>query len=357
MSHSSATKRKDAERKETGVSTKKPRPQPATVKPQPVTPSSKHSQEPPAPERTPKGVHRRLFEGAVPVTPSRSPVSKASSKPSPAKKRLIFGKLVEETHIDDNVRRVYAIIRKLTGSLGGNASSGPIYGELTTGSMQKMINLMKKHTNFTNQSRFIDVGSGIGKPNLHVAQDPGVSFSYGIEVEQSRWVLGMSCLQGVLKEADNDVILTGSTDISHRCLFECRDITEADSFDPFTHVYMFSIGFPPTLWLELSEMWNRSESPYLICYHGPKNLIDDYGFDVELITQAPTSMHGSKEGHMGYLYRRSRSVTMSSPPKCDMVFQRAFSLTKSTLNDVKADVEATMDELMTSKRPSRASRA
>lgn len=52
-------------------------------------------------------------------------------------------------------------------------------------------------------------------------------------------------------------------------------------------------------------MFNQSHSPYLICYHGPKLIIDRYGFNVELIIQTPTSMHGSSECHMGYLYRRT----------------------------------------------------
>ena len=50
--------------------------------------------------------------------------------------------------------------------------------------MQKMVNLMKINTEFSADSRFIDIGCGLGKPNLYVAQDPGVSFSYGIEVER-----------------------------------------------------------------------------------------------------------------------------------------------------------------------------
>jgi hypothetical protein len=73
-----------------------------------------------------------------------------------------------------NVKMVYSIIKAATGSIGGNADGGAIYGETTAFSLQNIINLMKAHTNFTSDSRFIDLGSGLGKPNLHVAQDPGV---------------------------------------------------------------------------------------------------------------------------------------------------------------------------------------
>lgn len=36
-----------------------------------------------------------------------------------------------------SVKRAYSIVRRCTGSLGGNGSGGAIYGELTSGSMQK----------------------------------------------------------------------------------------------------------------------------------------------------------------------------------------------------------------------------
>jgi Histone methylation protein DOT1 len=274
-------------------------------------------------------VRRKLFPdpllsttaSAVAVTPSRT--SQVASKalenrtitPSPAKRKIIFGRSVIEIEVKDSVKQVYSIIRKLTGSIGGNSSFGPIYGELTMGSMQKMINLMKEHTNLDSTSYFIDVGSGIGKPNLHVAQDPCVALSYGIEVESDRWLLGMNCLKGVLdavseqqKQQMNETILNDNERLHHNCIYVHGDITDAHTFDPFTHVYMFSVGFPPKLWCELANMWNRSTSPYLICYHGPNHIIHEYDFHVKLLVQTPTSMHGSKEGHMGYIYQRMETA-------------------------------------------------
>lgn len=184
-------------------------------------------------------------QNPVPITPLREAAGPV------AKRRLMFGRMVTEVHVHENVRKVYKIVRKLTGSLGGNASAGPIYGELTMGSMQKMINLMKEHTGLDADSRFIDVGSGIGKPNLHVAQDPGC-ISIGIEVEESRWLLGMTCLKGMLDAADgergiNDDLRAEQL-IGHRCVFEKGDIRQAKKFDPFSHVYMFSIGYVVVVW-------------------------------------------------------------------------------------------------------------
>lgn len=214
-------------------------------------------------------VKKRLFptdSAVVAITPARKRVAskeciddpndeddKHSSKrqrnpESPAKRRLIFGRTTTATEVtlSSKVRAVYKIINQRTGAIGGNGCFGPIYGELTAGSMQRIINLMKEHTQFNSKSRFIDVGSGIGKPNLHTAQDPGVEISYGIESEESRWLLGMNCLQGVFDAIDEqnncDVAVPDEDKLSCSCVFVHGNILDVETFNPFTHVYMFSIG-------------------------------------------------------------------------------------------------------------------
>jgi len=205
---------------------------------------------------------RNIFPGEEPppVTPSNAATTQAGKAyavakitpakdegktKSPAKRRLLFGREVEEIALKENTKRVYKLVKKLTGSIGGNGSCGPIYGELTMGSMQKMVNLMQKYTGLDNTSRFIDVGSGIGKPNLHVTQDPAVAFSCGIEMELDRWRLGLKCLQLVLQQAskdEDDTSIPADEKTRHNCMFLHGNIMEARTFDPFTHVYMFSIG-------------------------------------------------------------------------------------------------------------------
>jgi hypothetical protein len=170
------------------------------------------------------------------VTPASTQKGDPAEATPTARRRLAFGKS-EPIDMSEDVRLTYKLIRKATGSIGGNGSFGAIYGELTAGSMQKMINLMKEYTELGPTSRFIDVGSGIGKPNLHVTQDPGVEFSYGIEMERSRWVLGLASLKAVLLEARRP-----NSTLRYNCIFEHGNIMSAKTFDPFTHVYMFSCG-------------------------------------------------------------------------------------------------------------------
>jgi Histone methylation protein DOT1 len=229
---------------------------------------------------------------------------------------------------------------------------------------------MKEHTEFNETSRFIDVGSGVGKPNLHVAQDPGVALSYGVEVEPERWLLSMHGLDGMLVAMDEQgENVSDEQEIQGRCMFVLGDIRQANTFDPFTHVYMFSIGFPPKLWHSLAEMWNRSSNTaqYMICFHSPKDIIDCYEFDVELVVQTPTSMHGSKEGHTGYIYRRTIAAATSErestvvpatiAPCCDPFFAPTWELVNSGFDQLKQNVREQLQAVMTSGVSTRARRS
>lgn len=315
-------------------------------------------------ETTTTNARRTLFppeelsSHITPVPSKRKHVVEQSPPAPPAKRRLIFGRLVNAIDCQPNVTQIYKIIRRLTGSIGGNGYVGPIYGELTMNSMQKMINLMVQHCGLDASSRFIDVGSGIGKPNFHVAQYPGVSFSCGVEVEHTRWALGMTCLKAVLDvamehEDSDDAILSTRSCVRGNTVFLHKDIMEAQTFDPFTHVYMFSIGFPPPLWLKLAEMWNQSQAPYLICYHSPKDIIHCYEFNVELIAQTQTSMHGSKEGHMGYIYKRKYLVRNVDQSACDPLFSSSWGLVKSGLPSLHREVTKQVQEMMERGRKTR----
>ena len=134
------------------------------------------------------------------------------------------------------VKNVYKIVNKMTGKIGGNGCGGPIYGELTLGNNQKVVDALVEYTAFSSESRFIDIGSGLGKPNIHVSQDPGVQFSLGIEIEEVRTNLGLINLHHVLREKENNA------NIGHTCLLQHGNISDAESLDPFTHVYAFDVG-------------------------------------------------------------------------------------------------------------------
>jgi hypothetical protein len=119
---------------------------------------------------------------------------------------------------------------------------------------------------------------------------------------------------------------------------------------------VLSLRFPPSLWVELSEMWNRSSSSFLICYHGPRDIVQNYDFDVELIVQTPTSMHGSKEGHMGYIYHRKNSTSSGKEPLCDRLFSNAWASVKRGSESLQREVNATLERKMRPKVSTRSRR-
>lgn len=233
------------------------------------------------------------------------------------------------------------------------------------------VNFEQARCGLDTSSKFIDVGSGLGKPNLHVAQDPGVALSYGVEMEEVRWQLSMHNLNETVKRATVVSTIPASAkraatrttresegreclflffgrrfarslvcarSLSRLCLsslcekdffslskaqsplcltrvqvplgnvcslsqakcdsvyFQHGDITQAATLDPFTHVYMFDVGFPPPLLMQIAQRFNQSRSAkYLISFQTPRRVIDDYGFQVEHVEKIANSMHGSSE--------------------------------------------------------------
>ncbi|CEG36664.1 conserved hypothetical protein [Plasmopara halstedii] len=235
---------------------------------------------------------------------------------------------VERTFTEHEVSEVYKAIRKQTGSLGGNAAGGAIYGEITQASFQRVVDYLKEFCELSESSRFIDVGSGLGKPNFHVAVDPGVQLSYGIELEELRWHLSLHNLRSVLS-LESQRLKPVST------VFTAGDITHAHTFEPFSHVYSFDVGFPPDVMDKMALMFNRSSAKYYASFHAPRKVVDMYGFAVENIGRVATSMAGSSEGHQCYFYRRLASTGGDKKVKNDKVEAQVSSVS----NDINSWID------------------
>ncbi|CAI5721036.1 unnamed protein product [Peronospora destructor] len=194
---------------------------------------------------------------------------------------------LQRTFTEHEVSEVYKAIRKQTGSLGGNAAGGAIYGEITQASFQRVVDYLKDNCELTKTSCFVDVGSGLGKPNFHVSVDPGVQVSYGIELEELRWHLSLHNLRSVLSlESQHHKPLS--------TVFTVGDITTAHVRTIFTRKYFVS-------------------------FHSPRKVVDVYGFSVEIIGRVATSMAGSSEGHQCYFYRRVVATDEESEPESEQV--------------------------------------
>lgn len=223
-------------------------------------------------------------------TPSKSqepvaPTKEAETLPGPA------------------IKHLYRVIQKSSGAVGGYGHNGPVYGEITMGTFQKVVNAMVKHTGFDASSSFVDIGSGLGKPSLHVALNPGVQLSCGIEVEELRWQLSMHNLRFVMAqvpEMRKNVVY-----------FAHADATEIDLHD-FTHIYMFDVGFPPNVLNSLADAFNRSKSAKALVSFQRPDKIRNCGFAVKLATQILTRMNGSTEGHTAYIFTKDATGGVQS---------------------------------------------
>jgi len=200
-----------------------------------------------------------------------------------------------------HLKTLYSLIRKKTGALGGGGAGGAIYGEITQESFQRVVDLLVNKCEFSKDSVFLDIGSGLGKPNFHVSINPGVKKSLGIELIGGRWWQSISLLGNCLNE-------TALRKYARKTFFAHADVTALQTFDPISHVYSFNRGFPPEVMRNIAKTFNSStHSKYFICFDREKKLKEGYGFDVELVDFVSVKMAGSGEGHRVFIYKRATS--------------------------------------------------
>lgn len=194
--------------------------------------------------------------------------------------------------VPEKVVSMYSLINKACPT-GGDSYQGQIYGEMTIGSMHKLLNFLVRNCGLSLESRFLDVGSGRGKPSFHASLYPGVKVSGGIEIHKGRLDLSHVAYRSLKK---NDFDLEG--------VFFCHgDMLDVESTDPWTHIYLFDIGFHD-FHQHLAKNFNRSFcNEYLISYHCPRKIFE-YGYDVDFVAALRLAMAGSNEGHTAYIFKR-----------------------------------------------------
>jgi hypothetical protein len=95
---------------------------------------------------------------------------------------------------------LYKEINKIA-KLGGNGHGGAIYGEVTRMSMIYILRSAKEHLGLSKTTTFLDIGSGVGKPNLTAAVAEHVRLSIGIEVIRYRHWMSQVVLDFLLKDS------------------------------------------------------------------------------------------------------------------------------------------------------------
>lgn len=73
------------------------------------------------------------------------------------------------------------------------------------------------------------------------------------------------------------------------------DIETATTLDPFTHIYMFDLAFPPELQKDIAKKFNLSvHAISIVSFCNETKIISTFGYDVFLADKVITKMHGKK---------------------------------------------------------------
>ena len=166
--------------------------------------------------------------------------------------------------------------------------------------------MLKEKTGFDSSALFLDIGSGLAKPNFHVAVDPGVRLSLGVEVQGGRWWQSMTLLDSLL---DTPEVVDQS-----RNVYLCHaNVLEMQSFYPATHIYCFNKGMPPHVMERIAKLFHQTDSAkYFICFNKPAKL-EEYGFDLNLLDRSVSgTMYGSHRKHLCYVYETAAQSDSSS---------------------------------------------
>ena len=179
--------------------------------------------------------------------------------------------------VGGRVKQAYSAIQSCTGGVGGDGSQGPIYGEMTIGSMQRVLDCFVEDAGFGPESVFMDVGSGLGKPNIHAACMPsGCRFSIGVECEPTRynlsmvrllaaeiglqWALAAPALRLRRLQVNLQRLVEQDTMIRERCnlFFILANILRMRSLTPVTHLFSFDVGMPHRILRHLARLFHAS---------------------------------------------------------------------------------------------------
>ena len=195
-------------------------------------------------------------------------------------------------------RQLYRAIQHADGMLNGTDDG--LAGEMRVGSMHTIVQFLMDTCSMGPGSTFLDIGSGLGKPVLHVALHAQVQHALGIEVAHATWALAMSTL---LRARDRSHLPTTPT-----IHYAHTSVASLSTLNPCTHVYMFDIGFTPEIYAHIANLISSSPTvQHFVCYH-PRRLLAT-GLSATPIARTPARMSVSEEQHTAYVYRCEPSPT------------------------------------------------
>jgi hypothetical protein len=215
---------------------------------------------------------------------------------------------LEEAGLGLKVREMYKYIRSQNQFHATNGCNGPINGELTEGSLEKVFRYLANHCGFGSTSTFLDIGAGRGKPSFHAAVF-GVKASLGIECFAPRRWHSINLLANLLDQAG--LLEKMGLNRPSVVLYFLHADVGAPSFktlEGISHIYSFNEGMPIAVMKNIAKAFHRSKhQQYFICFTKPATM-RGYGFNVEHVHQIGNlGMSGSNSKKTAHVYRKVAS--------------------------------------------------
>ncbi len=203
------------------------------------------------------------------------------------------------------VDALYAMMRAAENQLGGGEGVEGIYGSLTRGGMERVVDALKTHTAFSEHSTLIDIGSGLGRPLAHAAVDPGVRRGIGIELDPVKH----SKAQAFIGRLSRGMEAAGHAHALESIQLVNCGVEQHSDLAGVTHAYAFWEGFNDADKKAVGRLVAATPSLRGMAVvqramrRDPAQEMRDLGFpDVQLLDAVRVSMSGSGRRFVAYVF-------------------------------------------------------
>jgi len=208
----------------------------------------------------------------------------------------------------EGIRGVKTVISSLSSHAWRAASlvmgEGPpglsLYGEINQGGLTRIFDALVVHSGFGAKSCLLDVGCGTGKVLLHAVLQYGILKAKGVEMSDYRVMSAKWALDLVRKKMPETIpLLKGKIHLLH------SSVQAMNRWSGITHVYMYDLGMPDSVYIDLLRLWSESKSVVALVSYRKPNWLWRHGFDLCLLDKIKVKQQGAGAGsHTAYVYRK-----------------------------------------------------
>ena len=173
-----------------------------------------------------------------------------------------------------------------------------LYGEINQGGLTRIFDALVVHSGFGAKSCLLDVGCGTGKVLLHAVLQYDVTKARGVEMSDYRVMSAKWALDLVRKRLpETKALLRGRI----RLLYS--SVQAMNRWNGVTHVYMYDLGMPDAVYIDLLRLWSESKSVVALVSYRKPNWLWRHGFDLCLLDKIKVKQQGVGAGsHTAYVY-------------------------------------------------------